>query len=171
MFRWRDTPKEFGIWVWLKRLLSIPKTLSSIFRRQIFSHICIQINIWGRNANKLERMPVTALSAEAQAEVKAKKAAIEVALPADVAGNIPLTEFSAPLAPPPLFRSNFAIRIYWFVAFVCSFVYPIIIILSFGWLFVCLFVVACNRDTISKKHFTCFTNNPITCLTLIHTLV
>ena len=147
MFRWRDTPKEFGIWIWLKRLLFIPKTLSSIFRRQIFSHICIQINIWGRNANKLERMPVTALSAEAQAEVKAKKAAIEVALPADVAGNIPLTEFSAPLAPPPLFRSNLAIHIYWFVAFVCSFVYPIIIILSFGWLFVCLCAIATQFPT------------------------
>ena len=75
-------------------------------------------------------MPVTALSAEAQAEVKAKKAAIEVALPADVAGNIPLTEFSAPLAPPPLFRSNLAI-IDLLQLFVCSFVYPIIIILSF----------------------------------------
>ena len=60
----------------------------------------------------------------------------EACLPAvEVAGNIPLTEFSAPLAPPPLFRSNLAI-----IDLLHLFVRSFIRLLLFYHLDDCLFV-------------------------------
>ena len=69
----------------------------------------------------------------------------EAGLPADVAGNIPLTEFSAPLAPPPLFRSNLAI-----IDLLHLFVRSFIRLLLFYHLDDCLFVFVQSRHNFQQ---------------------